>query len=280
MPVLEQTGRVSIGGGSAGWTLQVRRVCKRFGAIQVLSDVSIEVASGEVLGVVGDNGAGKSTLMKVISGVLRPESGEILLDGEPVHFRTPRDARDSGIETIYQDLALADHLDVGANIFLGREPIRRLAGLVPVIDEARVRGEVTDLLARIESHIPDASARVLDLSGGQRQAVAIARALYWKARIVIMDEPTAALAVMETQNVLRMARQLADEGIGVLFIGHNLIEVLKVCDRVIVMYRGRTVFQARSADTSQNELIRYMTGYADSEEDQQSSELEEAIHAP
>jgi simple sugar transport system ATP-binding protein len=242
--------------------LDVSGIQKHFGAVEVLRGVSMQVAAGEVLGVVGDNGAGKSTLMKVISGVHRADAGEIRLADAAMHFHTPRDARDAGIETIYQDLALADHLDVGANIFLGREPVRRLAGLIPVLDETKMRGEVANLLSRIESHIPDPASRVLDLSGGQRQAVAIARALYWKAKIVIMDEPTAALAVMETENVLKMARQLAEEGIGVLFIGHNLVEVLGVCDRVMVMYRGQKVFDAPSRDTSQNELVRYMTGYA------------------
>ncbi len=245
--------------------LEVRGVDKRFGAVEVLRDVSLEVAPGEVLGVVGDNGAGKSTLMKVISGVHRADSGSIRLGGEEMSFRSPRDARNAGIETIYPDLALADHLDVGANIFLGREPMRRFMGLVPMLDERKIHGEIAALLARIESHIPDPMTRVLDLSGGQRQAVAIARALYWRAKVVMMDEPTAALAVMETENVLKMARQLAGAGIGVLFIGHNLVEILKVCDRVMVMYRGRKVFDARSAETSQTELIRYMTGYADAE---------------
>ena len=248
-----------------GPALEVAGIKKHFGAVEVLRGVSMHVAPGEVLGVVGDNGAGKSTLMKVISGVHHADAGTIHLAGTEIAFRTPRDARNAGIETIYQDLALADHLDVGANIFLGREPVRRLAGLIPMLDESKIHGEVASLLARIESHIPDPSARVSDLSGGQRQAVAIARALYWKAKIVIMDEPTAALAVMETENVLKMARQLASEGIGVLFIGHNLVEVLKVCDRVMVMYRGRKVFDAPSAETSQTELIRYMTGYADAE---------------
>jgi simple sugar transport system ATP-binding protein len=245
--------------------LEVSGISKHFGAVEVLRGVSMQVSPGEVLGVVGDNGAGKSTLMKVISGVHRADAGTIKLGGAATHFRSPREARDAGIETIYQDLALADHLDVGANIFLGREPLRRLMGLIPMIDETAIRREVATLLKRIESHIPDPATRVLDLSGGQRQAVAIARALYWKAKVVIMDEPTAALAVMETENVLKMARQLADEGIGVLFIGHNLIEVLKVCDRVLVMYRGRKVFDARSEETSQTELIRYMTGYAGQE---------------
>lgn len=256
----------------SGTALEVHDVNKRFGAIHVLRGVSLQVFPGEVLGVVGDNGAGKSTLMKVISGVYRADSGSIRLGGQETAFRTPRDARNAGIETIYQDLALADHLDVGANIFLGREPMRRFAGILPMLDERKIHGEVAGLLARIESHIPDPSTRVLDLSGGQRQAVAIARAIYWRAKIVIMDEPTAALAVMETEYVLKMARQLAGEGIGVLFIGHNLIEILKVCDRVMVMYRGRKVFDARSADTSQTELIRYMTGYADAETQQAERE--------
>jgi len=246
--------------------LEVRGIDKSFGAVDVLKGVSLQVAPGEVLGVVGDNGAGKSTLMKVISGVHHADNGFIRLGGSEVSFRSPKDARNSGIETIYQDLALADHLDVGANIFLGREPIRRLFGILPMLDERKIHGEIAALLARIESHIPDPTTRVDALSGGQRQAVAIARALYWRAKIVIMDEPTAALAVMETENVLKMARQLADEGIGVLFIGHNLIEILNVCDRVVVMYRGRMVFNARSEDTSQTELVKYMTGYADAQQ--------------
>ncbi|WP_414041015.1 ATP-binding cassette domain-containing protein [Acidithiobacillus sp. M4-SHS-6] len=248
--------------------LEVRSINKHFGAIQALTDVSISVAPGDVLGIVGDNGAGKSTLIKVISGVHHPDGGEILLSGKPVHFRSPREARDSGIETIYQDLALADHLDVGANIFLGREPVKRLGGILPiqVIDKARIRNEVRNMLAQIESHIPDPASRVFDLSGGQRQAVAIVRALYWKAKVVIMDEPTAALAVMETKNVLRLTRRIADEGIAVLFIGHNLVEMLHICDQVCVMYHGRNVFNAPSKETSQDELIRYMTGYADAKE--------------
>ena len=253
--------------------LDVSGIEKRFGAVEVLRGVSMRVDPGEVLGVVGDNGAGKSTLMKVISGVHRADAGSVRLGGAEMGFRTPRDARNAGIETIYQDLALADHLDVGANIFLGREPMRRFAGFLPMLDEAKIHGEIAALLARIESHIPDPTTRVMDLSGGQRQAVAIARALYWRAKIVIMDEPTAALAVMETENVLKMARQLAEEGIGVLFIGHNLVEILKVCDRVMVMYRGRKVFDARCADTSQTELIRYMTGYADAENNENEEEM-------
>ncbi len=240
--------------------LEARNISKRFGAVEALTGVDLTVAAGEVVGVVGDNGAGKSTLMKIISGVYTPDSGEIRLGGKRLDLSSPRAAREAGIEMIYQDLALADHLDVGANIFLGREPIRRLGGLVPVIDEEKVRSEVIALLSRVESHIPDPSSRVLSLSGGQRQAVAIARALYWKAKIVIMDEPTAALAVIESRNVLRMARELAREGVGVLFIDHNLLEVLEVCDRIVVMRRGVVAAVCQADEVSQDELVRAMTG--------------------
>ncbi|MGH7161155.1 MAG: ATP-binding cassette domain-containing protein [Acetobacteraceae bacterium] len=165
-----------------------------------MKHVNLTLEKGEVLGVVGDNGAGKSTLMKVISGAHAPDSGELRLAGAPVSFSSSRAARQAGIEMICQDLALANHLDVGANIFLGREPLRRLAGVVPVIDDAKVGEEVVGLLGRIESHIPDPETRVLAVSGGQRQAVASARAFHWKARVVITDEPTAALAPMESRN--------------------------------------------------------------------------------
>ncbi|MEJ2358506.1 MAG: ATP-binding cassette domain-containing protein, partial [Deinococcales bacterium] len=236
---------------------------KRFGAVEALRCVDLDLNRGEVLALVGDNGAGKSTLIKAIAGVYQVDAGTVRLDGETVHFHTPRDARRAGIETIYQDLALADQLDVGANIFLGREPVRRLLGLIPIIDKRKIKAEIGDLLKRIESHIPDVDAVVRDLSGGQRQAVSIARALFWKARVVIMDEPTAALAVMETRNVQHMARQLAQEGVGVLYIGHNLIEILDIADRILVMHRGKMVFEAAAADTNQDELIKYMTGFSE-----------------
>jgi len=243
--------------------LEVKGAVKRFGAVEALRGVDLDVEAGEVLALVGDNGAGKSTLIKAIAGVYQLDAGSIELGGELVHFNTPRDARRAGIETIYQDLALADQLDVGANIFLGREPVRKLLGIVPVIDGRAIKREVGQLLLRIESHIPDVDAVVRDLSGGQRQAVSIARALYWNARVVIMDEPTAALAVMETRNVQHMARQLAAEGVAVIYIGHNLVEILDIADRIAVMYRGTMVFEAPASDTDQDELIRYMTGYTE-----------------
>lgn len=246
--------------------LKAGNIKKQFGAVEALRGVDLTVMPGEIVAVVGDNGAGKSTLIKILSGVHRPDAGRIHIDGRPASFHSPRAARAAGIETIYQDLALADDLDVSANIFLGREPVKRWLGVLPVVDNARMRGEISGLLERVESHIADPTVKVRDLSGGQRQAVSIARALYWDARIVIMDEPTAALAVMETRNVLKLARQLAEHGVGVIYVGHNLVEVLEVADRVCAMYRGRVVFEAASGETSQDELVKYMTGFSQAPE--------------
>jgi simple sugar transport system ATP-binding protein len=242
--------------------LEVRSVRKNFGAVEALRGMNLTVEPGEAVAVVGDNGAGKSTLIKVISGVHHADGGEILLNGAPVHFQNPRDARKAGIETIYQDLALANHLNVGANIFLGRELMKNWLGFLPVIDTARITRETVSLLNRIESKIPDAKSPVLNLSGGQRQAVAIARAMYWKAKLVIMDEPTAALAVPEARNVLGLINTLKNEGIGVIYIDHNLILALEAADRVVVMNRGNKVFETAAEKTTQEELVQYMTGRA------------------
>ncbi len=240
--------------------LEARGIRKHFGAVEALRGMDLCVRAGEVVAVVGDNGAGKSTLIKVIAGVHQPDGGEILFDGRPVHFQSPREARSAGIETIYQDLALANHLNVGANIFLGREMLVRWLGLIPVIDSKRINRETARLLNRIESKIPDPRAAVLNLSGGQRQAVAIARAMYWKMKLVIMDEPTAALAVPEARNVLGLVKTLKDEGIGVIYIDHNLLLALEAADSVVVMNRGTKVYETRASETDQEELIRYMTG--------------------
>jgi ABC-type sugar transport system ATPase subunit len=202
--------------------LEVVGLRKSFGAIEALRGVDLQLQPGEVLAIVGDNGAGKSTLIKHISGVYRPDAGEIRLAGEMLNLASPREARERGIETVYQDLALADDLSVGANIFLGREPTWRLAGILPFIDDRKIRKETVGLLSRIKSRIPQEAQTVARLSGGQRQAVAIARAIYWNAKVVIMDEPTAALAVMEREHVIQHARDLAEHGSGVIYIGHNL----------------------------------------------------------
>ena len=245
--------------------LEVSGLCKSFGPVEALRGVDLTLHAGEVLAVVGDNGAGKSTLIKHLSGVYRRDAGEIRMAGRPVNFSTPRDAREAGVETIYQDLALADDLSVGANIFLGREPSRRLLGILPFVDNRMIAKQTRDLLERIKSRIPSEARTVARLSGGQRQAVAIARAIYWQAKVVLMDEPTAALAVMERERVIMHARELAAHGAGVIYIGHNLTEILNVADRILVMLQGRSVHVTRSSETTQEKLIKYMTGFSDSE---------------
>jgi simple sugar transport system ATP-binding protein len=245
--------------------LQVSGLRKSFGPVEALRGADLELHAGEVLAVVGDNGAGKSTLIKHISGVYKPDAGAMLLAGEPLVLNSPREARARGIETVYQDLALADDLSIGANIFLGREPVRRLLGILPYVDDRTIRRETTSLLQRIRSVIPSEARTVARLSGGQRQAVAIARAIYWQAKVVLMDEPTAALAVMERERVIEHARDLASHGVGVIYIGHNLTEILKVADRIAVMFRGRTVHVTAAGDTTQQTLIKYMTGYSETE---------------
>jgi simple sugar transport system ATP-binding protein len=245
--------------------LQVSGLRKSFGPVEALRGADLELHAGEVLAVVGDNGAGKSTLIKHISGVYKPDAGEMLLAGEKLTLSSPREARERGIETVYQDLALADDLSIGANIFLGREPVRRFLGVLPYVDDRTIRRETAGLLKRIRSVIPAEARTVARLSGGQRQAVAIARAIYWQAKVVLMDEPTAALAVMERERVIEHARELASHGVGVIYIGHNLTEILKVADRIAVMFRGRTVHVTAAGETTQETLIKYMTGYSETE---------------
>jgi ABC-type sugar transport system ATPase subunit len=245
--------------------LEVAGLRKSFGPVEALRGVDLQLYPGEVLALVGDNGAGKSTLIKHVSGVYRPDAGRMLLAGEPLDLASPRQARERGIETVYQDLALADDLSIGANIFLGREPVRRFLGVLPYVDERAIRRETAGLLKKIRSQIPAEARTVARLSGGQRQAVAIARAIYWEAKVVLMDEPTAALAVMERERVIAHARELAAHGVGVIYIGHNLTEILKVADRIAVMFRGRTVHVTRAGDTSQETLVKYMTGYSETE---------------
>ena len=243
--------------------LEVTGLRKSFGPVEALRGVDLQLDPGEVLAVVGDNGAGKSTLIKHIAGVHRADAGEIRLAGEPLVVASPREARNLGIETVYQDLALADDLSVGANIFLGREPVRRFLGLLPYIDDRAIRRETATLIERLRSVIPSETRTVARLSGGQRQAVAIARAIYWQAKVVLLDEPTAALAVMERERVIDHARDLAAHGVGVIYIGHNLVEILKVADRIAVMFRGQIVHVTRAANTDQETLIKYMTGYSE-----------------
>jgi ABC-type sugar transport system ATPase subunit len=244
--------------------LSAKNVVKRFGGLTAVNHVSLDVYAGEVVGLVGDNAAGKSTLIKCISGVYQKDEGEIYFQGQKVHFSRPIEARDVGIETIYQDLALAGNLNVSANIFLGREIKRRhLGGIVNTLDEERMLVEAKRILDDLEIHIPDYRQQIETLSGGQRQAVAIARAMYWNARLMIMDEPTNNLGVIEQRKVLALIGKLREQGVPVILISHTLPDVFAVTDRIVVMHRGRKVTEKRTAETNSQEIVQYMVGALD-----------------
>jgi simple sugar transport system ATP-binding protein len=240
--------------------LEVRNLSKNFGPVQALADLSMKVHAGEVVALAGDNGAGKTTLIKAISGVYQPSGGEILLHGKQVQFASPQEARDQGIETIYQDLALADNLTIGANIFLGREPMRRAMGFLPVLDRRKMAEAAKSTMALLDFHVSRLDAPVSNFSGGQRQAVAIGRAVYWNAQILIMDEPTAALGVPEQRKVISLIHQLKAQGRGVIFISHNLQDIFAVADRIVVLRRGVQAGERRIADTTHDEVVRLMVG--------------------
>ena len=244
--------------------LSIRRMTKRFGGLVAVNEVSWDVYPGEVVGLLGDNGAGKSTLIKCISGVYQPDEGELYFEGQRSNFARPIDARQHGIETIYQDLALANNLDVGANIFLGREIKKsRLGGLVRMLDEPNMLRESRVALEGLEIHFSNLEQPIENLSGGQRQAVAIARAVYWDAKLMIMDEPTNNLGVPEQHKVLELIRKLRDQGVPVILITHTLPDVFAVSDRLIVMHRGRKVTEKRTTETNTQELVQYMVGALD-----------------
>ncbi len=245
---------------SAAPLLEVSRLSKHFGAVRALNEVSLTVHPGEVVALAGDNGAGKTTLIKAISGVYRPTSGEVRLKGEPVSFGTPQEAREKGIETIYQDLALADNLTIGGNIFLGREPMRRAFGFLPVLDRPKMAAAARDTMALLDFHVSRMEAPVSNFSGGQRQAVAIGRAVYWNAQILIMDEPTAALGVPEQRKVISLIHQLKAQGRGVIFISHNLQDIFAVSDRIIVLRRGVTAGERKISETTHDEVVKLMVG--------------------
>jgi simple sugar transport system ATP-binding protein len=234
-------------------------VSKFFGAITALDHVNFHLAKGEVLGVVGDNGAGKSTLMKILSGLYAPSEGEIVFDGRPVRFTSPRDARAAGIEMVYQDLALAGNLPIYENIYLGREPGTRLLGLT-VVDRRRSRTMAEAHLDRLKIHVKSVDQNVEELSGGQQQAVAIARATAFDARIVIMDEPTAALAVKEVGKVLDLIKGLKEHGVSVILISHRMDDIFYVCDRVMALFHGRNFADAPLGATTRNEVIGWIMG--------------------
>ena len=244
--------------------LAIRQLVKRFGGLTAVNKVDMEVRSGEVVGLVGDNGAGKSTLIKCVSGVYQADEGEIYFEGSQAHFSRPIEARDAGIETIYQDLALAGNLNVSANIFLGREIKKRhVGGIVQTLDEERMLDESGRILETLEIKIPNFREQIEKLSGGQRQAVAIARAMYWNAKLMIMDEPCNNLAVPEQRKVLDLIRKLRDQKVPVILITHTLPDVFAVTDRIVIMHRGRKVAEKRTADTDSQEIVEYMVGVRD-----------------
>jgi D-xylose transport system ATP-binding protein len=235
--------------------LELKGLEKRFGPVRALRGVDLEVPAGQVTALVGDNGAGKSVLIRTVSGIHTPDGGEVLWEGQPQRIRTPREASALGIETVYQDLALADNLDIVQNMFLGRERTR-----VGLLDEEGMERAAGETLASLSvTTVRSIRQPVASLSGGQRQAVAIAKAVLWNSRLVIMDEPTAALGVAQTRMVLDLARRLAERGLGVLIITHNLNDVFEVADRVAVLYLGRLVTQGPIEQFDRERVVDYIT---------------------
>jgi D-xylose transport system ATP-binding protein len=230
-------------------------VSKRFGAVQALTDVDFQVERGEIVALVGDNGAGKSTLVKVMSGVGPPSSGQVLFEGRPVTINRPQDATGLGIATVYQDLALCDNLDVVANLFLGEEFTKPR----PWMDEIHMEKRALDLMQQLSVRIPTVRVPVASLSGGQRQSVAIARSLLGDPKVVILDEPTAALGVAQTAQVLELVRRLADKGLGVVLISHNMNDVFAVSDHIVALYLGRTAAQVKTNDVTHPQVVELIT---------------------
>ncbi|HEX8805062.1 MAG TPA: ATP-binding cassette domain-containing protein [Acidimicrobiales bacterium] len=240
--------------------LRLHGVTKRFGAVQALAEVDFELDGGEVVALVGDNGAGKSTLVKVISGTDPADAGTMVFDGREVHVTTPQAAAALGIATVFQDLALCDNLDVVANLFVGRERARGPGRNLRVLDEQGMEHQALSLLERLSVTIPSVRTEVASLSGGQRQSIAVARATMGDPKVVILDEPTAALGVAQTRQVLDLVRRLRDEGHGVIVISHNLVDVFAVSDRIVVLRLGKRVATFSTAETTAEEVVAAITG--------------------
>jgi ABC-type sugar transport system ATPase subunit len=235
--------------------LSLRGISKSFGEVHALTNVDLDVVAGRVTALVGDNGAGKSVLIKCIAGIHAPDAGTFYWQGRPVQIRSPREAAALGIETVYQDLSLCNNLDVAQNLFLGRERTRH-----GVLDEPRMDTEATGTLRDLAvTTLQALSQKVGSLSGGQRQAVAIARSVLWRAKLVILDEPTAALGVAQTEVVLDMVRRLADQGVAVIFISHNMNDVFRVADRIAVLFLGRMVAVVPATETDAHRVVELMT---------------------
>lgn len=242
--------------------LEAEKLSKAFGAVQAVAEVSFSMYAGEILGLIGDNGAGKSTLVKCLSGVLTPDSGRIRIEGEEVALDSPREARKRGVETVFQDLALVETLDVVANLFLNREELRALSigRWTGWLDRPRMRRDGRQILDKLAIRIPSITQGVSRLSGGQRQAVAIGRAIAWGRRVVLLDEPAAALGVEQSKHVLELMRTLTQHGVAVLLISHNMQHVIEACDRAVVLRHGRKVGDVAVRDVTARDLVDLITG--------------------
>jgi len=241
--------------------LEARGIVKSFGRVRALRGADFTVYPGEVVALIGDNGAGKSTLVKTLSGVHPPDAGEIVFEGSPVTLHNPTEARELGIETVYQDLALAPDLESSANLFLGREAVRPgLLGKVGFLNNGAMRKRTKEAFTTLGVGVQDVEAPVANFSGGQRQGVAVARAVTWASKVVFMDEPTAALGVVQTRKVLELIRRVRDTGLAVVLISHNMPDVLAVADRVEVLRLGERVAQYKTSDVTMETLVGAMTG--------------------
>jgi ABC-type sugar transport system ATPase subunit len=253
------------GAGEYPVVLEASGITKRYGAVVALGDASITLRQGEVLGLVGDNGAGKSTLLKVLSGAVPPDEGEIRLEGKPVTFKRPHDALDAGIETVYQDLALVDTMSAFQNVYLGREPLAKSPVLraLNLVNDRTMRRRSREVLDELGVKIPSVNVSVKGMSGGQRQCLAIARAILWGRRIVILDEPTAALGVRESQQVLDLILRLKRHDVSVIVVSHNMQQLATVADRVTVMRLGRSIATRDVRQTSVEQIVGLITGAVD-----------------
>jgi D-xylose transport system ATP-binding protein len=241
--------------------LELHGVSKAFGAVQALSNVDFEVYPAEVVGLVGDNGAGKSTLVKIIAGTYHPDSGQYIFEGREVTVTNPREATELGIETVYQDLALCDNLDVVGNLYLGREQVHSIIpGFLKTINEVAMEHTANRIVGELHIRIPSIRSQVATLSGGQRQSVAVSRAVMWNSKVVLLDEPTAALGVEQTQQVKELIRRLRERGLGVVVISHNLADVFDVSDRIIVLRLGQRVATFSTHTTNPEEVVSAITG--------------------
>jgi len=244
---------------NSSYILEAKSISKYFRTITALENVNLKIQKGEVLGVVGDNGAGKSTLMKVLSGLYKPSKGSLLFNNKNVIFNSPRDSQNLGLEMVYQDLALAGNLPIGDNIYLGREPIKKI-GFFKFLDHKKRRQLALEHLAKLKINVKSVDQKVEELSGGQRQAVAIARATAFNAKVVIMDEPTAALAIKEVGKVLDLINSLKKIGVSVIIISHRMDDIFTVCDRVMALFQGTNFAESELSKTSRDEVIGWIMG--------------------